>query len=253
MRRPVPISFNYSKNASQVSLHAQKPHWQAAQNNSHLTASMLPLNRSQLVNDTKVLTALENLTQNSEAILIWMFILLALALLIFMQLSGWPTAIVLRKQQYGGRAQELLLQDFEQLAQSLRGKVQKYSTSCMQQLGSRMLKDRFISVVPASSEGEGRFVQDWLKAELKWWESESVFNEGLPPRGSVMLENITNFFQEPEHTEHQACLTLLTKRHDEELRELRLFFPTPRTSSDFCNTLWQFFLKMQDAESSIKV
>jgi len=67
-----------------------------------------------------------------------------------------------------------------------------------------------------------------------------------------MLENITNFFQEPEHTEHQACLTLLTKRHDEELRDLR-FFPTLRTSSDFCNTLWQFFLKMQDAESSIKV
>jgi len=247
-----PVSVPSSLNASQVFLLAPKLGGKAVHNVSDSITSNLPLRQNQPVTDTQLPAIFEDFTQDVEVILMWMFILLALALVIFIQLSGWPTAVISHWPKYVGGAQELLLQDFEQLARRLQGKVQKYSTSCIQaQFGSPVLRDRFVSVVPASSGGQWNSVHDWLKAELRWWESESVFNEGLPPRGSVVLENIMTFYQEPKHEDHQGCLTLLRSRKGAELCELRLVFPTPQASFTFCNDLWEFFQKMQDAESSI--
>jgi len=255
LRQPLSASRDNSVNTSQVSLHTPRAEKKVAQNGTQLAASKLPFKWKWFVTDTKLLTIFDDVVQHSDLILIWVFILLALALIIFIQLSGWPAAKAFPKPKYGSHAQEVLLQDFEQLARRLRGKVQKYSASCKQShFGSPVLRDRFVSVVPVSStEGEGRCVQDWLKAELRWWESESFFNEGLPPRGSVVLETIMNFFQEPEHQEHQGRRSILKSRNGEDLCELSLVFPTPQASSEFCNALWEFFQKMQEAESSAKV
>lgn len=140
-----------------------------------------------------------------------------------------------------------VLKDLKKIAKRIEGPIQKHPSTGKALF--RKTQDRYIAVVPDHELDVGELTR-WKAGSLSWWESADACRTGsAAPKGTVPLLKIAKV--DISKDDKHGLSVVVKHKHNQQMHELVLVFPTNRDAEEWSYALWEFISLVRGQSTAV--